>query len=71
MFKTESSSNRDIYMLLWMTPNDNEYWTIGSIEGIDEQSGYFFRFKEFHGNLLFSEEIDENDIFVYKMVDWE
>lgn len=71
LFKTESSSYKDIYMLHWLTPNDNEYWTIDSIEWIDDESGYLFRFKECHSSPLFSEEIDENDIFIYKTVNWK
>lgn len=68
ILETESSSG-GVYIIHYVSP-DGQCYVINKVEWIKEEEGYLVHLQSEEDMQVWAEEIDESEIFVYKMINW-
>lgn len=68
IWETESSSD-SVYIVHYVNP-DGDCFIVEKVEWVEEENGYLIHLKSDYLIQVWAEEIDESEIFVYKMINW-
>lgn len=69
IYDTLSSSFDEIYIIHYVNP-DGDCYVVEKVEWVEEEQGYLIHLKSDYNIQVWAEEIDESEIFVYKMINW-
>ena len=69
IYDTLSSSVNEIYIIHYVNP-DGDCYTVEKIEWVEDEGGYLIHLKSDYLIQVWAEEIDESEIFVYKLINW-
>ncbi len=69
IYDTLSSSINEIYIIHYVNP-DGDCYVVRKVEWVEEEQGYLIHLKSDYHIQVWAEEIDESEIFVYKLINW-
>lgn len=69
IYDSESNTFPEIYLIHYVD-SDGNCLEVKEIEWFQEEHCYLFHFNDLEQTQLWSDEIHEENIFVYKLIDW-
>lgn len=69
IYDTLESSVPEIYLIHYINA-DGDCYIVEKVEWVEEEQGYVFHLKSDYLIQVWAEEIDESEIFVYKLINW-
>ena len=69
IYDSLDSSVSEIYLIHYIN-SDGDVYTVDKIEWVEDEGGYLFHLKSDYLIQEWAESIDESEIFVYKLINW-
>lgn len=69
IYDTLDSSVNEIYLIHYIN-SDGDCYTVEKVEWVEDEGGYLIHLKSDYLIQVWAEEIDESEIFVYKLINW-
>lgn len=69
IYDTLESSVPEVYLIHYINSN-GEVYTIDKVEWVQDEGGYLIHLKSEDLLQVWAEEIDESEIIVYKLINW-
>ena len=69
IYDTLNSSTPEIYLIHYIN-SDGDLYVVKKVEWVQDEGGYLIHLKSEYLIQVWAEEIDESEIIVYKMINW-
>lgn len=69
IYDTLESNVPEIYLIHYIN-SDGDVYLVEKVEWVEDEQGYLIHLKSDYHIQVWAEEIDESEIFVYKLINW-